>query len=151
MNAPGKGMLKVTSILLIIFGAIDTFFSLIGVACAAACSSAINSATDILSEYGAAGVANLGTVSLVLTLIAALLGIAELVFGIMGMKKYADPSQASFFIMSGIVMCALFLVDIVVATILLSFPVMSVIGFVLPILYIVGGNMNKKAVSAPAA
>jgi hypothetical protein len=151
MNAPGKGMLKVTSILLIIFGAIAVFFNLFTVACSAALTSVGSQLTEELGSVANDAVAAVSSWALILSIAALILGVAELVFGIMGVKKSADPAKAGFFVMAGIVMCALYLVDIVVSTILVSFPVLSVVGFVLPILYIVGGNMNKKAVAAPAA
>jgi hypothetical protein len=130
MNAPGKGMLKVTSILLIIFGAIAVFFNLFTVACSAALTSVGSQLTEELGSVANDAVAAVSSWALILSIAALILGVAELVFGMM---------------------CALYLVDIVVSTILVSFPVLSVVGFVLPILYIVGGNMNKKAVAAPAA
>jgi Ca2+/Na+ antiporter len=63
----------------------------------------------------------------------------------MGIKKSGDPSKAMFFIVTGIILCVLTLVSMI-----MNFQVTSLIGFVLPVLYIVGGAMNKKAAAVPA-
>ena len=125
MNAPGKGILKVVSILFIIFGAILTVVSLVGL---------LGSAYLTAVSYGLAGI-------LVVAMVIALIGSAlELVLGIIGLKKCDDPSQANFFIVAGIVLCVLNLVSMI-----MSFSVTSLIAFVLPILFIVGGVQNKNA------
>jgi hypothetical protein len=67
-------------------------------------------------------------------------------FEIMGLKKCADPAKAQFFIVIGGVLCGLQLISMIV-----SMSAFGVIGFVLPILFIVGGMQNKKAAAAPAA
>jgi hypothetical protein len=121
MNAPGKGMLKVVSIIFIIFGAIATILSLIAV-------------------FGSALLGGLFIFAAILALIGAVL---ELVVGIIGLKKCGDPAQAMFFIVSGIILCAINLISMV-----MYFQVSSLIGFVLPVLFIVGGFMNKNAVAA---
>ena len=136
MNAPGKGMLKVVSILFIIFGAIATVVSLIAVFGAAALSSLTGGVTAIL------------LVGMILLLIVSVL---ELIIGIIGVKKCADPSQAGFFIVTGIVLCVLALVSIILSISGGGFDFTGLIGFVLPILYIVGGNMNKKAADTSVA
>ncbi len=125
MNAPGKGILKVVSILFIIFGAIATIFSII----------ALIGSSMVSSVFG-----GLGAILVVATIIALISSLLELVLGIVGLKKCADPSQANFFIVTGIVLCVLNLVSMI-----MSFSVLSLIGFVLPILYIVGGVQNKNA------
>ncbi len=125
MNAPGKGILKVVSILFIIFGAIATVVSIFGL---------IGSAWLSAATMGLGGI-------LVVGMVIALLGSAlELVLGIVGIKKCDDPSQANFFIVAGIVLCAINLVSMI-----MYFSVTGLIAFVLPILYIVGGIQNKNA------
>ena len=125
MNAPGKGILKVVSILFIIFGAIATIFSII----------ALIGSTMASSLFG-----GLVAILVIATIIALISSLLELVLGIVGLKKCADPSQANFFIVTGIILCVLNLVSMI-----MSFSVLSLIGFVLPILYIVGGVQNKNA------
>ena len=128
MNAPGKGILKVSSIIFIIFGAIATIFSII----------ALIGSSMVSSVFG-----GLGAILVVATIIALISSLLELVLGIVGLKKCDDPSQANFFIVTGIILCVLNLVSMI-----MSFSVLSLINFVLPILFIVGGVQNKNAGSS---
>lgn len=128
MNAPGKGILKVVSILFIVFGAILTIISIIG----------LIGSSMVSSMFG-----GLGAILVIATVIALISSLLELVIGIIGVKKCEDPSQANFFIVTGIVLCALYLI-----TMIMSFSVWNLIGFVLPILFIVGGVQNKNAASS---
>jgi hypothetical protein len=153
MNAPAKGMLKVSSILLIIFGAIGVFFYSISFACVAAIGSAVNGLAATASDLGADmstvsnAVSGALTIAVILGFIAAAIGsIAMLVFGIMGMKRYENAAQGQFFITAGIILCALFLLSII-----LSFSIISLLLCALPILFIIGGVQNKNAAAAPAA
>ncbi len=125
MNAPGKGILKVVSILFIIFGAIATLLSIIGLVGSAALLGYVDA---------------LGGVLMVAMVVSLIVSALELILGIVGLKKCDDPSQAIFFIATGIVLCVLGLVSII-----MSFQVTSLIGFVLPLLYIIGGVQNKNA------
>ena len=128
MDAPGRGILKITSILFIIFGAIATLFSLL----------AIFGSSLVTAVGGVVGV--LGGTLLIGSILMIVVSVLELIVGIMGYKKSDDPSQANFFIVIGIVLCILALVSMI-----LFFQVTGLIGFVLPILFIVGGYMNKGA------
>lgn len=147
MNAPAKGMLKVVSILLIIFGAIATIVSLIAV-------TAIGAITSMASSVGgdaAEVVAAAGGLALIALIIPVVDSILTLVFGIVGVgKKTADPSKGGFYVVAGIILCILALLSIILTMSAGTggFPWTSLIGFVLPILYIVGGLQNKKAASA---
>jgi hypothetical protein len=130
MEAPGKGMLKVVSILFIIFGAIAAIiFLIVGVIGALVAGTAV------------------GIIAILLALFGLILAAVELVIGIIGLKKCEDVSQAGFFITTGIVLCVLQFISLVWGIASTGFNFTSFIGFVLPILYIVGGNMNKKAVA----
>lgn len=177
MNAPGKGMLKVVSILFIVFGAIGTVVSIIGVAgvmmlgsltaqlgtelqgamSSAAAQLGTTAAPDVSNALAQAGdlsavagaMTGLLTIAIIIGLVASLL---ELIIGIIGLKKCGDPAQAGFFVATGIILCIVQLITIVLTMISGgSFPVFSLIGFILPILYIVGGNQNKNIAQAPAA
>lgn len=131
MNAPGKGLLKVVSILFIIFGAIATIISLIAVLGAAALTAYAGELAAVLM------------IGMILLLVVSVL---ELILGIVGLKKCGDPAKAGFFIVTGIVLCALSLLSIILTlTNGGTFDVTGGVGFILPILYIVGGSMNKKA------
>lgn len=131
MNAPGKGMLKVTSILFIVFGAIATIVSILAVAGAGLLSAATMGATNLI------------VVAAVILLISS---VAMLVIGILGIKRSSDPSKAMFFIVTGIILCVLNLVSMI-----MNFDWSSLISFVLPVLYIIGGFMNKNATAPVAA
>lgn len=140
MNAPGKGLLKVASMLLIIFGAIATAISIIGL---------IGCAMYFSPLRGSAGI-------LIATIIMILFAsVPELILGIVGRKKCTDPAKGAFFIASGIILCVLSLVGFILSIAYGSFRftsagielgLLTIIGFVLPVLYIIGGFMNKKAV-----
>ena len=143
MNAPGKGLLKVVSILFIIFGAIATIVSIIAVLGSAILTSA---ASELAGEVGAA----IGGLLLVGTIIMLIVSVLELVLGIVGVGKRAgDPSKAGYYIVTGIILCVLALVSLILTIANDGSWWTNGIGFVLPILYIVGGSMNKK-VLAPA-
>lgn len=135
MNAPGKGLLKVISILFIIFGVIAAIVSVIAL---------LGSA--ILTAYAG----GLGAIVMIATIVMLLASVLELIIGIIGIKKCNDPAKAGFFITTGIILCALTLVSLIMSIASAGFSATSLIGFVLPVLYIVGGCMNKKAVSRTA-
>ncbi len=127
MNAPGKGLLKVSGILLIIFAAISILILVIGIVAAAALGSQLGAVVG--------GVA-------ILTLILGLVASAfSLIMGIMGVK-YADvPSKAQVCMVFAIIAIALQLVNLFTGS---SF-VMALIGLVLPVLYLIGALKNKQA------
>jgi hypothetical protein len=137
MNAPGKTLLKVVSILFIVFGAIATVVSLLAMI-----------GTAALSALDSAGAARVVGILVVAILIALVGGVLDLVLGIIGLKKCGDPSKAGYFITVGIILCVLSLISMIVSAASGNFQITSLIGFVLPILYIVGGTQNKKAAVA---
>ncbi len=129
MNAPGKGLLKVVSILFIIFGAIATIVSFLALIGSAAITAYLG---------------DLGIVLILATAIMLIASVLELVLGIVGLKKCSDPEKAGLFIVTGIILCVLTLVSMIMNIASAGFSAISLIGFVLPVLYIVGGAMNKK-------
>ena len=144
MNAPAQGMLKVVSILFIIFGAIATIVSIAAVIASAAL-------TAIAGELAGGAGAAIGGLLMVATILALINSVFELVVGIMGVgkKKTADPSKAGFYIVTGIILCVLALITLILTMTNGGSWWTSAINFVLPILYIVGGFQNKKAAVAP--
>jgi hypothetical protein len=133
-NAPGKTMLQVVSIIFIVFGAIATIVSIIALAGSALLTAAVG---------------GFGALFLVVSIIALASGVLELIIGILGLKKSKDPSKANFFIGWGIAMCVINLITMILSFLPgAAFSWTSLIGFILPVLYIVGGVMNKKAVTA---
>lgn len=134
MNAPGKGLLKTVSILFIIFGAIATVISLLGVIGSAA----------LTTVGGAIGTA-LGGLLMVALVVLLIVSAAELIIGILGVRRSDDPTKSVFFITTGIILGVLSLIPLIINATAGAFQWMSLIGFVLPILYIVGGAMNRRA------
>ena len=128
MNPPGKTLLKTVSILFIIFGAIATIVSMLAVL-----------GTAVLS----AGTAMAG-VLLIAAIVMLIVSALELILGIVGLGRCADPGKAGYFITVGIILCVLALFSLIISIANGSFDFTRLIGFVLPVLYIVGGTMNKK-------
>ena len=126
MNAPGKGLLKTVSILFIIFGAIATIVSIIAFTASAALTSV---AGELGGDVGAA----LGGILLVATVIMLIASVLMLVIGIMGVgKKSNDPTKAGFYIVTGIILCILELISLVLGLTNGSFQWTGLVGFVLP-------------------
>lgn len=113
----GKTLLRVISIIFIVFGAISTIFSIIALI----------------------GTAVIGTGFIIATVLLLISSLIELIIGIVGLKKSGDPSDANFFIVTGFILGILMLISMI-----MNFSGWSLIGFVLPVLYIVGGYMLKK-------
>ncbi|MFZ5975011.1 MAG: hypothetical protein ACOYU3_06350 [Bacillota bacterium] len=77
---------------------------------------------------------------MVVCVILLISGILQLITGILGLKKSGDTTQADFFIMNGCILCGMILISMII-----SFQVIALIGFILSALYIAGGVMNKNA------
>lgn len=133
MDAPGKGLLKAASVLFIVFGAIATFLYVLGFFASAALTSIIGG----VSTAAAIAAGGLLMAGIVIHLIVSVL---ELIIGIIGLKKSDNPDQANYFITVGFVLAALALLGII-----FSYRFTGLIALVLPILYIVGGYMNKSS------
>lgn len=142
MNAPGKSLLKAVSILFIIGGVTFTAITIIMLA--------LNIFPGMTSELGAfaALFSSISIASIALILVIAT-NVIQLIIGIIGLKKCGDPLKAQFFIITGLILFILALAGIILSIMDEKFSFLSliVISFVLPILYIVGGVQNKKAIS----
>ncbi len=112
-----KFLLKETSLLMVIYGVIASVISVVALV------NADGSAT-----YWATG--------LVLLLIASLL---ELIFGALGFRRSDDNGRSGFFVFAGIIAAVVMLILLI-----MDFSVWSLIGFVLPVLYIIGGAMLSR-------
>lgn len=130
MNAPGKGILKVASILYIVFGGLWALLAIIGF-------FAAGFIADFFGPFAAFGAIGGIFVGLVFLIAAAV----NLVVGIIGVK---NPTKSIFFIVFGFILGALTLISLIS-----SFSIWLLLGLVLPVLLIVGGFMNKNA-STPA-
>jgi len=133
MNAPGKTMLKVVSIIYIVIGAICALLMILSLFLGSLLASLAN------NIFGALGGILGGALFIVFLIPAA----ADLIVGIIGVKFCGDPSKASFFIVVGFIMGGLMLISLFGA-----FSIWNLLGLVLPILYIVGGFMNRNAAQA---
>ncbi len=134
MNAPGKTLLKVVSILYIIFGALFALLALFSLFMGSIIASLVSSYVgDISAMLG-------GAVGFLLFIILLIPAAVDLIVGILGLKKCDDASKANFFIVFGFILGILALISVITA-----FTVMSLLGLVLPVLLIVGGFMNKNA------
>lgn len=130
-NAPGKGFLKVSGILLIIFAVISILVLVIGIIAAASLGS-------LGGEVGAlAGGIAVG--ALVISLISCAF---SLVMGILGVKYANVPSKAQVCMVFAIIAIALQIITLVTGG---SDIVMTIIGLVLPVLYLIGALKNKQA------
>jgi hypothetical protein len=127
-------MLKVVSILYIIFGGI---FALLGVL-------SLFLATTIAAwmggmmggMIGGLGVMAGGLLCVVLLIPAAV----DLVIGIVGVRNAGEPSKSTFFIVTGFILGGLSLIGLI-----LSFSIWGLIMLAMPVLFIVGGYMNRNA------
>ncbi len=151
MNMPDKRLLKTGSILLIVFGAISTVISVFGLIYSfiGVYDPAID--VSLFVEW-----ASILIVTMILIFVSSAL---ELILGCIGLKKCKDPANGGFFIAAGIVLCALSLVSLALSLACgsfnmtsLSIPtgILTIVGAVLPVLYIIGGCIYKKSAS-PAA
>ena len=129
MNAPGKGFLKVTGILMVIFGAISIITAIAGIACSAAIMSQGGDATTI------GGALILGVI------LACLGGILEFIAGIFGIKNCDKPEKSNVCLVFAIIILALNLISNIIG----GFTWLSIFGYVLPILYLIGAIKNKQA------
>ena len=128
----GRGLLKGMSIVLIVFGAILLFLAIAGF-------SVAKDASDTLSKYSVDGseVENAVNKVAIVWLITAII---ELVSGIFGIKSCKKPQMAKMCIILGIAIIALQLLSTILAGGVKAF---SIVGFVIPILYVVSAFKVK--------
>ena len=136
-NAPGRGKLKVTGILYIIFGSLGLLLSL-----------ALLAGGGLLLAAGAGtvGIA-LGAVAGILGAITVLTAVFYLILGILGVRNCDKPEKCGVNFVLGIIVLVLVVIGLVVnvATTGPSGALSSVVGLVLSILYVMGAKENKDA------
>jgi hypothetical protein len=143
LNAPAKGLLKTVSILFIVFGAIFTIFALLslwGMSMLKTGGMGAVPGVD-MSMFNSKGL----MASQILLLAGSIL---DIVFGIIGLKKCGDPEKEGFFFYAGVILCALSVIALYLDIITAGFGVTGLIRFILPILFIVGSVIHKKALAA---
>ena len=133
----GSKFLKVTGILMIIFGALALVLSIISLA-------GLGMIAALAESIGGVVPMGLLTVSAILGLVGA---VAELIAGIVGVKNWNKPEKAGTCIIWGIIVLALCIISNVLT--LVGYPdnfnVLNLLtGLVIPVLYLIGGFQNKE-------
>lgn len=130
----GKTMLKITAILMIIGGVVSAIVGILGVVGVAALSAMAGSAEGTGLLY----------FSLILVIVASII---EFIAGIVGVGASNDPAKAKSCIVWGGIVAALAVVSMIINLAGGgSFDVVSLLlNLVLPVLYIIGTVMLKKA------
>ena len=128
----GSKFLKVTGILMIVFGAIALVVAIIAFA-----------GIGVLAAMGASSA--LLTVSVIIALAGAAL---ELVAGIIGVKNWNKLEKAGTCIAWGIIVIALCIISNILTVVGGGeFSIVNLLtGLVIPVLYLIGGIQNKKAI-----
>lgn len=128
----GSKFLKVTGILMIVFGALALILSIV-----AAIGLAALAALDLNTwQY---------TLAVILMLVGS---IFELIAGIVGVKNCNKPEKAGTCMVWGIIVIALSVLSDVLTLVGNpdNFSIVSLLtGLVIPVLYLIGAVMNKKA------
>lgn len=128
-NAPGKSLLKVSSILIIIFAGLG-IVGLLGL-------------SALISAMGVSGM-----IVVLAFLVSGALAIVELIAGILGIKNCDKPEKAQTNLIFGVIMIAFVVINAIVTIVMKSFVWWSTLsGLVLPIIYLVGALKNKEAVA----
>lgn len=143
MDAKGKTLIKVSSILLIIGAAIMIIVALIGMFSGGAVG--ILGGAMNMGDAGSAVAGLLGGTLMVLFGVVLVLGVFELICGIIGMKNADNPAGAGKIIGLGIAMIVLALIGAIFGSMVNTTWYSIVLSFILPILYTVGGFLNKSA------
>ena len=124
-DAPGKGLLKVSGILLIIFAAISIVMLVFGMIAAATLGGALGAAV--------------GGIVLVLGLVSAAF---SLIMGILGVKYANVPAKATVCMVFAIIAIVLQLISLISGD---TNVISALIGLILPVLYLIGALKNKQA------
>ncbi len=126
-DAPGKGLLKVSGILLIIFAAISIVILVFGMIAAATLGGALGAAV--------------GGIVLVLGLVST---VFSLIMGILGVKYANVPAKATVCMVFAIIAIALQLINLISGDANVNI-ISTLIGLILPVLYLIGALKNKQA------
>lgn len=142
----GKNFLKVTGILMIIGGALTIIVSgVLGIIGYLGTTAMIT-----VEGVDAATVSAAGSFVLVASILSLVGGILELIAGIVGVKNCARPEKATACIVWGFIVLVINVVSLILnfagsganaGTIITSI----IAGIVLPVLYLIGAFLNKKA------
>ena len=137
-KAPGSGFLKVTGILYIVFGGIVIVMGLLVLAA----GGIVN---QLEAELGAE--LGVGLSAMSIAGIAVATGVYELIMGILGIVFNNKPNKGIICVVLAVLAIIITIVNIIFG----KFEWTSIIGFALPVLYLVGGVLNMKYVPAAPA
>ena len=146
--AKGKNFLKVCGILMIIGGALGIIFGIIGLIGGAAVSSLGYEAGEVDAVTG-------GGLIIVAGVLGLIGGILELIAGIVGVKNCNKPEKSTACIVWGFIVLVLNLISVILtiasSTGAAGSIIVSVIcSLAIPVLYLIGAFMNKKAQNTAA-
>lgn len=139
-NAKGAKFLKVTGILMIVFGAIAIVVSIITLL-------GIGALNAISNEFGVTSeVAKDLTMLYIAGFIALLSSVIELIAGIMGVINAEKPEKAKTCMIWGILVAVMCVVGCILTVVGGEpFPFFSLVsGLVIPVLYIIGAYKNQQ-------
>ena len=127
----GSTFLKVTGILMIVFGTLALVLAIIAIA-----------AASLATSLG------IGSMMLTLSGILALVGaVAQMVAGILGAVNWARPEKAGVCIVWGVIVIVLCILSTILTLVsdADNFSIISLLtSFVIPVLYLIGAFQNKK-------
>jgi hypothetical protein len=132
MKAPGKGFLQVCGILFVIFSGISLIMLAVS-------GSVLGALAGMASDYGVS--TSEATTALI---VGVIFGVINLVAGIIFIVNCNKPERATLCLVFAILTILLQIVSII----MFGFAWTSLIGFVLPILCLIGAIKNKGAVVA---
>lgn len=135
INAPGRGKLKVTGIIYIIFGVIGLLTSL-----------ALMAGGGLLASAGGVGIA-LGAAAGVLGVINVISAVFYLILGILGVRNCDKPEKCGGCFVLGVIVLIFVLIGLVI-NVMSAGPVgalTSVVGLLLSIFYLMGAKENRDA------
>ncbi|MDD3339814.1 MAG: hypothetical protein PHS82_13275 [Lachnospiraceae bacterium] len=141
MEARGKNFLKVTGIIMIVFGAIGALSTLISFA----------GLSVLMQTYAALGM----DTSMIVPglIISAIGGVLQLAAGIIGVVHARKPEKAMLCIIFGVLLVILQIVSGVTSLLVVNAQgssivttiISMIIGLILPVLFIYGGILNKQS------
>lgn len=134
-NAPGRGKLKVTGIIYIIFGVIGLLTSL-----------ALMAGGGLLASAGGVGIA-LGAAAGVLGVINVISAVFYLILGILGVRNCDKPEKCGGCFVLGVIVLIFVLIGLVI-NVMSAGPAgafSSVVGLLLSIFYLMGAKENRDA------
>ena len=145
MNAPGKSLLKVCGILMIIFAAIALVVVVIGfIGYSMMDNPEVKQAMEQAALQTGTAVASKSD-TLISLLISTLAVVLEMTAGILGIRNCNRPDKAQSCFIMGVIIIVYQLANAIYATIAGSFSIITtIIGLILPVLYVWGALKNKQ-------